>query len=77
MLTVTVISPYGVLFEGRAQRVILPGEQGVFEIQPFHRPMVSRLLSGTIIVDAQCLAIRRGVAAVDRNRITAIVEHVP
>jgi len=31
MLDVIVITPTGVLFEGRAQSVLFPGEQGVFE----------------------------------------------
>lgn len=74
MLEITILSPHDVLFSGRAQHVILPGEAGVFEVLPFHRPLVSRLLPGLILVDDQQIPIHRGVVKVERNTITAIVE---
>ena len=74
MLQATVLSPQEVLFSGRAQRVILPGEEGVFEVCPFHKPIISRLLSGFIIVDAQTFSIQRGVVHVAQDVLTAIVE---
>ena len=51
MLDVIVITPTGVLFEGRAQSVLFPGEQGVFEALSYHKPLVSRLISGNLIID--------------------------
>ena len=74
MLEVVVLGPEAFLFEGKAQRVILPGEKGVFEVCPFHRPLISRLLSGVLIIDQESIPIQRGVVKVDRNRVTAIVE---
>ena len=74
MINVLVISHTGVLFEGQASRVILPGEAGVFEVLPFHRPLVSRLFPGTVIVDETLLPITRGVVTVNHNRVTALVE---
>ncbi len=74
MLDVTILTPQEVLFQGRAVRVILPGEMGTFEVGSFHRPLVSRLLPGILIVDDQSVAIRRGVVKVDRDRVTSIVE---
>ena len=77
MLTVAVLSPHDLLFEGHAQRVILPGEQGVFEVWPFHRPLVSRLLPGSMVVDERVFVIRRGVVKVAYDVVTAIVEPEP
>ena len=74
MLTVVIISQQGMIFEGTARQLIAPGEHGVFEILDFHRPMVSRLLPGHVIVDETSLPIQRGVLAVGANRVTAIVE---
>ena len=74
MITVTLLSAHEVLFEGQARQVILPGEQGVFEVWPFHRPLVSRLLPGLIVVDEQSFAIRRGVVKVTREAVSALVE---
>lgn len=77
MLEVTILSPHAQIFAGRAARVIVPGEQGVFEILPFHRPLVSRLLPGLMVIDDQILPIQRGVIKVELDQITAIVEPDP
>ena len=74
MLNVTVLTPESVLFNGRAHQVILPGEQGVLEILPFHRPLVSRLLPGLLLIDDQPIPIRRGVVKIAHDAVTAIIE---
>ncbi|OGX26416.1 MAG: hypothetical protein A3J51_00265 [Omnitrophica WOR_2 bacterium RIFCSPHIGHO2_02_FULL_45_21] len=75
MLDVIVITPTGILFEGRAQSVIFPGEQGVFETLSYHKPLVSRLISGNLIIDNQRIfSIRRGIASINSNKATVIVE---
>lgn len=74
MLDVKILSPQEILFEGQAPRVIVPGEEGVFEVGPFHRPMVSRLLPGDLIVGTRILAIKRGIVKVLHETVTAIVE---
>lgn len=73
-LRVTILSPQAPLFDGQAQSVTVPGEQGVFEIWPFHRPLISRLLPGTITVDHESVPIQRGVIKVERNTVVAIVD---
>ncbi|MBN1587232.1 MAG: hypothetical protein JW937_07370 [Candidatus Omnitrophica bacterium] len=74
MLKVTVVDLQRTLFQGQATRVICPGESGVFEIARFHRPLLSRLLSGTLVVDEQPFAIRRGIAKVLNDEVTLVVE---
>ncbi|MFC1658697.1 hypothetical protein ACFL1D_04830 [Candidatus Omnitrophota bacterium] len=74
MLEVLVATPERVLFEGKANSLILPGEQGVFEILSFHKPIISRLISGRLLVDEDVFLIRRGIAGVDNNRVMVIVE---
>ena len=73
-LRVTILSPQAPLFDGQAQSVTVPGERGVFEIWSFHRPLISRLLSGTITVDHESVPIHRGVIKVERNTVIAIVD---
>ena len=75
LLDVTVLSPEKVMFQGKAERVIMPGENGVFEVLPFHKRLLSRLLSGTIIIDQQMIPIFRGVVQIGYNRITIIMEN--
>ncbi len=74
LLEVTVLSPEDMIFQGKAQRVVLPGEQGVFEILPFHKRLLSRLLSGVVVIDQQQIPIYRGVVRVGDNKITIIIE---
>ena len=74
MIDVVILSSETPLFEGKASRVIFPGEQGIFEIGIFHRPFVSRLLPGVITIGDRPLAIRRGVVHVSNNRVIALVE---
>jgi len=74
LLDVSVLTPSEVIFEGKARSVMFPGEEGVFEVYPFHKRLLSRLISGTLIIDHRSITIRRGIVKVDLNRVTAIVE---
>ena len=76
MLEVMMTSPERVVFDGMAHSVIFPGEQGTFEVLPLHRPLVSRLVSGSVEVDGQAVEIRRGVVRVADDTVTAVVELV-
>jgi len=75
MLQVLIVTADEVLFDGQAEYVSLPGEAGIFEVWAHHRPIVSRLLPGEIVIDDQVMPIQRGVVSVgQRNQLTAIVE---
>jgi len=76
MLDVFIINPQEILFEGKARSVILPGEYGVFEILPYHKEFMSRLLTGAITVDDKSYFIKRGIAKVDRNKVTIVIENL-
>jgi F-type H+-transporting ATPase subunit epsilon len=73
-IDVSILSPTGVIFEGTADSVTLPGEYGVFEVLPFHKAILSRLISGTLFVDDRPVSIRRGLVSVSQNKVTIIVE---
>ena len=75
-LDVFVLSSKEIIFEGKAKSVKLPGEEGVFEVQPFHKRILSRLISGIVFVDEKRISILRGIVKVDQNRVTIIVEGV-
>ena len=74
MLRLVLTSPERLLFEGTAQRVVLPGEQGTFEVLPLHRPLVSRLTRGLVEINDTVLPIRRGVVRVADDVVVAVVE---
>ena len=73
-IDVLILSPAGVIFEGKAGSITLPGEQGVFEVLPFHKAILSRLISGTLFVGEQAISIRRGLVSVNQNKVTIIAE---
>ena len=58
MLTVSVISPEKVLFEGRARALVAPGHDGELGILPMHAPMMTVLGTGTLRVDAESGPVR-------------------
>ena len=74
MLDVIVVNPQKVIFEGEAGSVLLPGEQGVLEILSYHKPLLTRLLGGDVIIDGRCLPIHRGICKVESNSVALIVE---
>ena len=63
-----------VIYEGKCKSLILPGEQGTFEVLPYHKKLLSRLVKGAMVLDGQAYPIRRGVVKVGLNDVTVIVE---
>jgi F-type H+-transporting ATPase subunit epsilon len=51
MLTVSVISPEKVLFEGSASGLVAPGHDGELGILPGHAPLMTVLGSGVLRLD--------------------------
>jgi len=74
LLDVSVLTPKEVIFQGDARSIILPGEEGVFEILPFHKRLLSRLISGVMFIDDQSFHIQRGVVKVNQNKVIIIIE---
>jgi F-type H+-transporting ATPase subunit epsilon len=73
-LSVSVLNPKEVVFEGKARSLIVPGEEGVFEILPFHKRVLSRLISGVLFIDERSIPIHRGIIKVDQNKVSVIIE---
>jgi F0F1-type ATP synthase epsilon subunit len=63
-----------VVFEGLAKSLVFPGQQGTFEVLPFHRPLVTKLIAGPVVIDGRAVAIRRGIVRVADDVVTAVVE---
>lgn len=74
MLEVIVLTPEKIIFEGSAKSIIFPGEQGVFEVLSYHKPLLSRLISGKLVIDGNVLPIRRGIVGLNKNKASVIVE---
>ena len=71
---VSIVTPEGTVFEGKAQSVIFPGRNGTFEILINHKPLLSRLRAGTIHVDSEEIPVSQGVVKAEFNKVLAIIE---
>ncbi len=74
MLNVSILDPEKVVFKGTARSIIVPGEMGTFEVLPFHKNIMSRLISGNILMDDRSIVIKRGIINVDQNNVSIILE---
>lgn len=74
LIQVKIVTPERVLFDGKVESIMLPGEGGVFEVQPYHKRLLSRLLGGRIVAGKESFYIRRGVAKIGVNEVTIIAE---
>ncbi|MCM8800524.1 MAG: hypothetical protein NC912_00700 [Candidatus Omnitrophica bacterium] len=74
MLDVIVVSVQKSIFSGKAKSIIFPGEKGVFEILPFHKPILSRLIRGNLVIDGKTFSIRRGIVGFNYNKAYIVIE---
>ena len=74
LIDVSILNQKKVLFKGQAKSVILPGEQGVFEVLPFHKSLLSRFVAGNIQVDDKTIPVKRGIIKVHENKVDIIAE---
>ena len=78
MLTVTVISPEAVLFEGTADSVVAPAYDGELGILTGHAPMMTLLGRGTLRVGgsggSRQFVIEGGFLQVVENQVRVVTE---
>ena len=64
-----------VIYEGPSSSVVLPGADGEFEILDFHKPIISTLKKGYIVIDnAKEIPITGGIAKMHLQSLVAMVE---
>ncbi len=77
MLTVTVISPEAVLFEGETDSVVAPAYDGEVGILTGHAPMMTLLGKGTLRLGtggSQRFSIEGGFLQVVENQVRVVTE---
>ena len=75
-MKVEILTIFKSLFSAEANEVILPGEDGEFSVWDFHEPCLYSLRAGRIIMPkkSNSIAIKRGLAIIGENKLTAMVE---
>ncbi|MCC7053797.1 MAG: ATP synthase F1 subunit epsilon [Gemmatimonadaceae bacterium] len=76
MLTVSVISPERILFEGQASAVVAPGWDGELGVLPGHAPLMTVLGKGVLRLDgaAQRFQVDGGFMQVVDNVVRVVTE---
>ena len=76
MLTVSVISPEAVLFEGTTESVVAPAFDGEVGILSGHAPMMTLLGKGTLRLGAgERFAVEGGFLQVVDDKVRVVTEH--
>lgn len=77
-LKVRVLSPEGILYEGDAESVRLPGALGSFSVLPRHAPLIAQLTAGTLLIgtgeEVVEFEVGWGIVEVFNNQVTILVE---
>ena len=78
MLQLKIVSPEKVEYDGAAERILVPGTMGQFEILNDHAPIISTLQKGTVEYfnreGKSSLEIQGGFVEVQRNQVSLCVE---
>ncbi len=74
-----IVTPNGLIYDGEAKMVTLPGKEGEFGVLPEHASLVSLLDAGVITVETSAdkeimVAINQGYVKVDEGKVSCIVD---
>ena len=74
-----IVTPNGVIYDGKAQETTLPGSEGEFGVLPQHVSLVTSLTAGVIDFikedgSKESIVINWGYVNVSANRVSALVE---
>ncbi len=74
-----IVTPEGVIFDGRVERVIVPGVEGELGVLARHAPLVARLKIGAVTLkfsdgSSRDFAINEGYFKVQRDLAQVLVE---
>jgi F0F1-type ATP synthase epsilon subunit len=70
-----IMSLRRMLFDGEVKSVYLSGDEGEYELLPYHYPLLGALPEGEVkIADKGSVPLRAGVVLFQNNRCTIIVE---
>ena len=79
LLKLEIVTPNGVIYDGEAKQVNLPGSEGEFGVLAGHAALVSLLDTGVIVIEKEdsseiAVAINSGYVKVEEAKTTCIVD---
>jgi len=79
LMKLEIVTHKGIIYDGEAKQVTLPGSEGEFGVLPEHATLVSILATGIITIEmpkgtVTDVAINSGYVKVDESKVTCIVD---
>lgn len=79
-MTLNILTPDKLVYEGTVTAVTVPGASGSFQILKDHAPIISTLADGDIIIKVnnqeETIGIKGGVVEVLNNKIIILAEAI-
>ena len=73
----SVMTPEELLYQGEVESAFLTGDQGEFELLPYHYPVLSILVQSNIIVNwREAIPVKFGVLKFFANDCIVLVEEI-
>lgn len=78
-LMLSIVTPYGKIYDGSVESVVMPGSEGEFGVYPGHCSLLSSLKTGVIEIckpngDSELIAINWGYAEVSPHKVDIIAD---
>ena len=78
-LNLEVVTPSGLIYEGKALEVTLPGEEGEFGVLPLHAALTTLLKAGVVDIEkedksVESIVVNWGVVQVDEEKVVVLVD---
>ena len=78
-LNLEIVTPSGLIFNGQAVEVTLPGEEGEFGVLPHHAALTTMLKAGVVDIEkedksVESIVVNWGVVQVDEAKVVVLVD---
>ena len=78
-LNLEVVTPSGLIYDGKATEVTLPGEEGEFGVLPHHASLTTLLKAGVVDIEkedksVESIVVNWGVVQVDEEKVVVLVD---
>ncbi len=78
-LNLEVVTPSGLIFDGKAIEITLPGEEGEFGVLPRHASLTTLLKAGVVDIEkedksVESIVVNWGVVQVDEEKVVVLVD---
>ena len=78
-LNLEIVTPSGLIFDGKAVEVTLPGEEGEFGVLPRHASLTTLLKAGVVDIEkedksVESIVVNWGVVQVGEEKVVVLVD---